>query len=254
MTLSTIATLFKKGVEPYFKGTWIYDHWIDTTYPVLRLNCLKFLTGDYAEFCHRFCKEIARFADSIGISLAPDQETPATFISDLLDALAEDEQIVILIDEYDCGLTHNINNKDAYDDFIKCLHAFYAVLKGNDHIRFLGITGVTRLKNVTIFSIGSDITDVTYDSALSTLMGYTRKEIVNYFREYVRDAVQKINHVQLSLDDITEENPLVKSFMDRLASEYDGYCFDEDYQQKVYSTWSVNNFFKKNSTKDDSVL
>lgn len=42
---------------------------------------------------------------------------------------------------------------------------------------------------------------------------------------------------------------MVKEFLDRLAVEYDGYCFDEDYRQKVYSTWSVNNFFKKNSKK-----
>ena len=26
LTLDTIATLFETGVEPYFKGTWIYDN------------------------------------------------------------------------------------------------------------------------------------------------------------------------------------------------------------------------------------
>ena len=25
LTLNTIGTLFEKGVDPYFKGTWIYD-------------------------------------------------------------------------------------------------------------------------------------------------------------------------------------------------------------------------------------
>ena len=42
LTLDTIATLFETGVEPYFKGTWIYDKWTEPTYPVLRLNFLNF--------------------------------------------------------------------------------------------------------------------------------------------------------------------------------------------------------------------
>ena len=29
--LDTIATLFEYGVDPYFKDTWIYDKWEDTT-------------------------------------------------------------------------------------------------------------------------------------------------------------------------------------------------------------------------------
>ena len=41
-SLDTIATLFETGVEPYFKGTWIYDKWTEPTYPVLRLNFLNF--------------------------------------------------------------------------------------------------------------------------------------------------------------------------------------------------------------------
>ncbi|MGN0902595.1 MAG: AAA family ATPase, partial [Succinivibrio sp.] len=35
LTLDTIGTLFEKGVEPYFKDTWIYDKWTEPTYPVL---------------------------------------------------------------------------------------------------------------------------------------------------------------------------------------------------------------------------
>lgn len=31
--------------------------------------------------------------------------------------------------------------------------------------------------------------------------------------------------------------------MDRLAEEYNGYCFDETHRIKVYSTWSINCFF-----------
>ena len=29
-----------------------------------------------------------------------------------------------------------------------------------------------------------------------------------------------------------------------MAQNYDGYCFDEFYKKKVFSTWSVNKFFQ----------
>ena len=32
--------------------------------------------------------------------------------------------------------------------------------------------------------------------------------------------------------------------LDRLAKNYDGYCFDEDYEKKVFSTRSVNTFLQ----------
>lgn len=49
---------------------------------------------------------------------------------------------------------------------VKLLGDLYAVLKGKPQIKFLGITGVTRLKDVSIFSVGSDIKDATYDRNL----------------------------------------------------------------------------------------
>ena len=40
LLLDTIAVIFEKGVEPYFKDTWIYDKWDEKTYPVLRIDFL----------------------------------------------------------------------------------------------------------------------------------------------------------------------------------------------------------------------
>ena len=50
LTLNTIGTLFEKGVDPYFKGTWIYDKWQQDKYPVLHLSFLKFSVTDFDEF------------------------------------------------------------------------------------------------------------------------------------------------------------------------------------------------------------
>ena len=42
LTLDTIATLFETGVEPYFKGTWIYDKWTEPTYSCIKTEFFKF--------------------------------------------------------------------------------------------------------------------------------------------------------------------------------------------------------------------
>ena len=48
--------------------------------------------------------------------------------------------------------------------------------------------------------------------------------------------------VESNLEFSTDEQ--IESLLDRLAKNYDGYCFDEDYEKKVFSTWSVNKFFQ----------
>ena len=100
----------------------------------------------------------------------------------------ENRQIVILIDEYDCQMTANINNETLYKQFQEKIKSFYANIKDKLAIKFLGITGVTRLKDVAIFSVGSDINDITNDSAYSQMIGFTRDEIKKYC--YERDHVK----------------------------------------------------------------
>ena len=62
LTLDTIATLFESGVDPYFKGTWIYDKWTESTYPVFRLNLIEYPKDDLIEFKRRLIKDISNFA------------------------------------------------------------------------------------------------------------------------------------------------------------------------------------------------
>ena len=96
---------------------------------------------------------------------------------------------MLLIDEYDCQLTANINNPELYEQFRSCIREFYAVLKDNEHIRFLAVTGVTRLKDISIFSVGSDIMDLSYDHAYAQMIGFTREEIKTFYLDYLRLGV-----------------------------------------------------------------
>ena len=241
LTLDTIATLFETGVEPYFKGTWIYDKWTEPTYPVLRLNFLNFDKNSLEKFNNKLNSKITEFAELNHVTTYKEKEEAEDSIDHLLEQLRlENRQIVILIDEYDCQMTANINNETLYKQFQEKIKSFYANIKDKFAIKFLGITGVTRLKDVAIFSVGSDINDITNDSAYSQMIGFTRDEIKKYYIDYLTLAASYENNCRV--EEVTDTQ--IESMLDMMAQNYDGYCFDEFYKKKVFSTWSVNKFFK----------
>ena len=241
LTLDAIATLFESGVESYFKGTWIYDKWTEPTYPVLRLNFLDLDKYSLDLFKQKLNSIITAFAQDIKLKGYKEKVEPEDTIYFLLDELRKEKrQIVILIDEYDCQMTANINNETLYNQFQEKIKSFYATIKNKWPIKFLGITGVTRLKDVEIFSIGSDIRDITNASAYSQMIGFTRDEIKKYYIDYLKLAASYENNC--SVEDVTDVQ--IESMLDMMAQNYDGYCFDEDYEKKVFSTWSVNTFFQ----------
>ena len=241
LTLDTIATLFETGVEPYFKGTWIYDKWTEPTYPVFRLSFLNLDNSSLDLFKKQLNSKITEFANKISVKGYVEKTEPEDSILSLLEKLEEEtRQIVILIDEYDYQLTSNINNDELYKQFQQKIKRIYANIKDKFAIKFLGITGVTRLKDVAIFSVGSDIRDITNSSAYSQMIGFTRDEIKKFYIDYLKLAASYENNC--SVDDVTDTQ--IESLLDRLAQNYDGYCFDEDYEKKVFCTWSVNTFLQ----------
>ena len=241
LTLDTIATLFETGVEPYFKGTWIYDKWTEPTYPVLRLNFLNFDKNSLEKFNNKLNSKITEFAELNKVTTYKEKEEAEDSIDHLLEQLRlENRQIVILIDEYDCQMTANINNETLYKQFQEKIKRIYANIKDKFAIKFLGITGVTRLKDVESFSVGSDINDITNDSAYSQMIGFTRDEIKKYYIDYLKLAASYENKCRV--EEVTDTQ--IESMLDMMAQNYDGYCFDEFYKKKVFSTWSVNSFLQ----------
>ncbi len=241
LTLDTIATLFETGVEPYFKGTWIYDKWTEPTYPVFRLSFLNLDNSSLDLFKKQLNSIISEFAIKISVKGYVEKTEPEDSILSLLEKLEEEtRQIVILIDEYDYQLTSNINHDGLYKQFQQKIKRFYANIKDKFAIKFLGITGVTRLKDVSIFSVGSDINDITNDSAYSQMIGFTRDEVKKYYIDYLKLAASCENKCRV--EEVTDTQ--IESMLDMMAQNYDGYCFDEFYKKKVFSTWSVNKFFQ----------
>ena len=240
LTLNTIGTLFEKGVEPYFKGTWIYDKWDQDKYPVLHLSFLEYSATDLTEFKRQLCLSIYKFARAKKIQDVLDDKEPNVYITNLFDAMSDGEQLILLIDEYDRQLTANINNPELYEKFRICLRDFYGAIKGKKQIKFMAVTGVTRLKDVSIFSVGSDIMDLSYENDYSTMIGFTRDEIMKFYDDYLKLGISI--EKGKSADSVTKEE--IEEFVERIADNYDGFSFDEFHKNKVFSTYSVNVFLQ----------
>ena len=156
----------------------------------------------------------------------------------------------MLIDEYDAPLNTLIDNNEMFEIIRNEIRYFYASIKTSNvsgKIRFLLVTGITRFREVSIFSAGTNILDISYHPQIATIVGYTRDEIELYFKDYIDIAIEKLNHCTIS--SLSQEQYLSykERLLNKLATYYDNICFDYFGRKSVFSTWSVNNFFKEAS-------
>ena len=252
LTLNTIETLFTYGTEPYFKGTYIAGNnedgtprWTEPTYPVLRLDFSVIVANDIPTLRSNFITIINEQCHKLGIEEFPVENKR---IGDVLSAftIRLNKTYVLLIDEYDAPLNALIDKTEAFDAVREELRVFYARIKESSisgHLRLLLVTGITRFREVSIFSAGTNIIDISYHPQIATLVGYTRDEIELYFKDYIDIAIEKLNHCTIS--SLSQEQYLSykERLLNKLATYYDNICFDEYGETSVFSTWSVNNFF-----------
>ena len=241
LMLDTIETLFEYGVDPCFRDTWIHDRWTEQTCPVLRLDFLKFGVSDYDGFAARFIGEIRSFAERLGLrGSIPDRSPGASLFTLFLELRTSGKRIVILIDDYDAPLSANSDNPELHDRFRKMLRDLQGIMKGDPCIRYLVMAGTSRWKDPSLFSDLTDFKDMTFYMPVSEIAGFTRNEIRKYYIHHLNLAVSLEKGIRE--DEVTDSDR--DELLDRLGEEYGGYCFDSFYERKVFSTWSVNSFFR----------
>ena len=241
LMLDTIETLFEYGVDPCFRDTWIHDRWTEQTCPVLRLDFLKFGVSDYDGFAARFIGKIRSFAERLGLrGSIPDRSPGASLFTLFLELRTSGKRIVILIDDYDAPLSANSDNPELHDRFRKMLRDLQGIMKGDPCIRYLVMAGTSRWKDPSLFSDLTDFKDMTFYMPVSEIAGFTRNEIRKYYIHHLNLAVSLEKGIRE--DEVTDSDR--DELLDRLGEEYGGYCFDSFYERKVFSTWSVNSFFR----------
>ena len=240
---STLHALFD-GRKELFKGLYIAEKtdYSFTPFPVLHFDFSGMDTDTRRNFIACFRKSIAKEAMRNGIDIP--ESTPSSMLLDLIDALYEKRgKAVIIIDEFDAPVTDALGEENGMPGYIrKAFSTFYAnIKKSSGKIRFLFITGVTKLSNMSIFSKMNNLLDISMDKAFADAFGYTEPELIEYFGE--------------GMDEYMEANPGKYSSRDELLSRireyYDGYRFSRDSEVTVYNPVSIGRFFNSGCRFDN---
>ena len=234
--INTLHELFAHGIEK-FKGLEIEPLWDDKTYKVVHLDFSKFKDVPSISSFNKDFMDSLRFAlERAGIE--PTKEN-VDFPAILLEKSIENEdEVVLLVDEYDAPLTAVLNDSNEFEDRRKILSSFFLTVKSiQGKFRFIFITGVTYYAHTSIFSAFNNLKDLTLDLRYGALLGYTSEELESYFGEYIDNAVEVLNkkyHTERYSHDVV---------VSELKRNYDGYSFDEECMHHVYNPWSIVNFF-----------
>jgi hypothetical protein len=160
-----------------------------------------------------------------------DAPTPSDKLVALVQRLAEHNNVVILIDEYDKPILDLLETVKIAQANRTILKDFYDTLKGLDEfIHSVFVTGVSKFSRTSLFSGLNNLVDITMAFEAATLLGYTKQEIEHYFTQYLTELAQV---QQSSIEDTMLE-------MERW---YNGYRFS-DQELKVYNPFSVLYYLK----------
>ena len=229
LLLSTIAELFTNGVKN-FEGLAIHDLWQQDRYPVINISFFGLSDPETLE--RLLCKRLyGAFARS-GCGVAFDSTLQISSIADLIEYLEYfrgQQEIVLLIDEWDFPLSSNLNDRVAFEKNKEILNQFYAWIRDIDNLKFFMVTGIARYRDTSLFT-GQTVKDISMKTRFADLLGYTQAEVEIYFAEYIKEAAERL---KISTDDLRQ----------KLADYYDGFCFDENAQVRLYCPLSINEFF-----------
>ena len=147
-------------------------------------------------------------------NLEKQSENPAARLSNLITTAYNitGRQVVILIDEYDKPILDALYT--GYEEQHRQeLRDLYSALKDLDkYIRFLFITGITKVSHVNIFSGLNQLNDISLNRYYSTLCGISESELDKYFIPEIENLAE-------------EQEMSASEAKAKLAEMYDGYHF-----------------------------
>ncbi|MDR1312722.1 MAG: ATP-binding protein [Deltaproteobacteria bacterium] len=153
--------------------------------------------------------------------------------------LLDNGNVVLLIDEYDYPLISNIGNPQKQEKIRLALRNFFSSIKRSlENLRFTFITGVTKFRQVSLFSSMNTIEDISLDEHFSTICGFTKLEIETSFSRFLSQTLS-----DLKSKSEVDKHADIDSLVDQVMKWYDGYSWDG--KSKVLNPLSVLKFFRK---------
>ena len=236
LMLSTLKAMFE-GRRELFKGFAIdklpWEGWEQPT-PVYSFTMGDVSGENYAEVKEELDVLVDGLFEQAGLPVPEKGTIPGKFRNFLVSAAEKSptKKIVVLIDEYDEPVAAFLDDLKTLRRVRKLLHDFYEKLKfSSDSIRFLMMTGVTKLTKLSVFSGLNHLTDISMFPQYATLLGYTPDELDGALRENVEELGAK-NGMDFA------------AAKKAILSWYDGYRFSPDSKARVCNPVSLGSAFK----------
>ena len=226
--LSTTFASFFRGEKELFSGLKVMElekDWV--AYPVIHLDLsttkgaknpddlrdtLLYLLEDYTAI----------------YGTNPTEKTPGKVLHGIIKrAFQKDQQqIVVIIDEYDAPLLDVLHEPEVLDGFRTIMQEFYQPLKACEAmIRFCFITGITKFSQLSIFSTINNLNNISMVPQFSAICGITETELTTTLAP---DIALLAAHYGESQEQMHA----------RLKGRYDGYHFSED-SEDIYNPDSL---------------
>ena len=228
---SLMITTFKyifEGRRELFKGLKIdqtdYD-W--KVHPVIHIDFSRCSARTHAEFM-RDLPSVMRIAIENSGCFYDETLTPSVnFMNAIEWHFKRATPCVVLIDEYDDPVAQALADPSEAEQIRSELVGIYGKVKGMTHmIRFLMMTGVSKFTKMSVFSVLSNLTDISQLPEYAEMLGYTEADLSEYFSEHMSAHAKMMG--------LTDEQ-----YRAELKRWYDGYRFSPDSPVTVYNPVST---------------
>ncbi|WP_262249073.1 ATP-binding protein [Parapedobacter soli] len=235
LLLSTIKAVFE-GKRELFQGLFIEEKIDWQPHPVIKLDMTKD-AGSARSLRIALASSIKSFAEEFDVEIDYHEESPATMLERLIKLVADrtGRQLVILVDEYDKPILDVIENPSLAAEIRRVLQDFYVVFKSSSSkIRFLMLTGVSKINQLSIFSGLNQLSDLTLNTEYAGICGYTQAELEQYFDGYIAPLAEVYGYTP-------------EKTYEQIKHWYNGYSWDGS--TFVYNPFSVLNLFNQKRFK-----
>ncbi len=233
LTVSTLKAIFE-GKRNLFEGLAISKKDYDwEVHPVIHLSFADLTaSANSPEGVKDYLfSKVNQQAVQFDIPLT--EKEPGLRLGQLIDELAKQNTVAVLVDEYDKPLIDNINSPQV-EEIRNELKCFFGVLKDrNSSLRMLFVTGVTKFSHVSLFSGVNNLTDISMSRDYACMLGYTQSEFESAFDAYIDAAC-------------AENGKSRAEMLAEIKEWYNGFRFEEK-AETVYNPVSLAKFFENNS-------
>ncbi|MDR1578500.1 MAG: AAA family ATPase, partial [Deltaproteobacteria bacterium] len=167
--------------------------------------------------------------------------TPSGVLRNIGQRLAEKhgQKVVILIDEYDYPISHNIEDTAVAKANSGILSGFYSSLKELEpYLHFVMVTGVTRYSMMGLSSGLNHLMDISFIEEYAAICGFTSEELKLYYGDRYDLTLDKLKKLG-KMPSTSSKADLIK----KILAYYDGYSWDGE--TRVLNPWSILYFFNR---------